>query len=238
MIGQTVTLVAHCQGMIKAIAIDLDDTLLDTSGLLAPRATQDAFVYLINNGLRLTLAECEAQRIELIKTISHRDTFEKLAYEYGDENTKKVVPETIRLFYEPLIPPHLPMLEGARENIDYLKSRYQLYLVTAGTESAQLNKIKSLGLESDFLKTYVVNSLLKKRKKDAFREIIALQKIEPDQLLCIGNSISSEIKDAIEIQALACYFEYGENRGEISSLPRKPHFHIKHHRELISTCQL
>ena len=100
--------------MIKAIAIDLDDTLLDTSGLLAPRATQDAFVYLINNGLKLTLAECEAQRIELIKTISHRDAFEKLAYEYGDENTKKVVPETIRLFYEPLIPPHLPMLEGAR----------------------------------------------------------------------------------------------------------------------------
>lgn len=224
--------------MIKAIAIDLDDTLLDTSGLLAPRATQDAFVYLINNGLKLTLAECEAKRIELIKTISHRDAFEKLAFEYGNENTKKVVPETIRLFYEPLIPPHLPMLEGARENIDYLKSRYHLYLVTAGTESAQLNKIKSLGIESDFEKIYVVNSLLKKRKKDAFHDIIALQKIAPDQLLCIGNSISSEIKDAIEIQALACYFEYGENRGEISSLQRKPHFHIKHHRELISTCQL
>ena len=224
--------------MIKAIAIDLDDTLLDTSGLLAPRATQDAFVYLINNGLKLTLAECEAQRIELIKTISHRDAFEKLTYEYGDENTKKVLAETIRLFYEPLIPPRLPMLDGARENIDYLKSRYKLFLVTAGTESAQLNKIKSLGIESDFEKIFVVNSLLKKRKKDAFNEIIASQKIEAAQLLCIGNSILSEIKDALEIQALACYFEYGENRGEITSLPRQPHFHIKHHRELISTCQL
>src|SRR3989344_5505591 len=91
--------------MIKAIAIDLDDTLLDTSGLLAPRATQDAFVYLINNGLQLTLEECEAQRIELIKTVSHRDVFEKLASEYGSENTRKMVPETIRLFYDPLITP-------------------------------------------------------------------------------------------------------------------------------------
>ena len=238
MIGQTVTLVAHCLCMIKAIAIDLDDTLLDTSGLLAPRATQDAFVYLINNGLKLSLAECEALRLELIKTISHRDTFEKLAFEYGDENTKKVLAETIRLFYEPLIPPRLPMLEGARENIDYLKSRYQLYLVTAGTESAQMNKIKSLGIEADFKKIYVVNSLLKKRKKDAFNDIINKQKIVPAELLCIGNSVLSEIADALEIQALACYFEYGENRGEISSLPRSPHFHIKHHRELIATCQL
>lgn len=224
--------------MIKAIAIDLDDTLLDTSGLLAPRATQDAFVYLINNGLRLTLAECEAQRIELIKTISHREAFEKMVNDYGDENTKKVVSETIRLFYEPLIPPRLPMLEGARENLDYLKSRYQLYLVTAGTEIAQLNKIKSLGIDADFKKIFIVNSLIKKRKKEAFHEIIKSQKIQASELLCIGNSISSEIADALDINALACYFEYGENRGEISRLPRKPHFHIKHHRELISTCHL
>lgn len=224
--------------MIKAIAIDLDDTLLDTSGLLAPRATQDAFVYLINNGLRLNLDECETQRIELIKTISHRDAFEKMAKEYGDENTAKVVPETIRLFYEPLIPPHLPLLEGARENIDYLKTRYELYLVTAGTESAQLNKIKALGITDDFKKIFVVNSLLKKRKKEAFSEILKMHTLAPTELLCIGNSISSEIADALEIEALTCYFEYGENRGEISRLPRKPHFHIKHHRELIGTCRL
>lgn len=224
--------------MIKAIAIDLDDTLLDTSGLLAPRATQDAFVYLINNGLRLSLEECEAQRIELIKTISHRDAFEKMAAEFGDEKTKKVVPETIRLFYEPLIPPQLPLLEGARENLDYLKTRYSLFMVTAGTENAQLNKIKALGIEQDFRKIYVVNSLLKHRKKAAFTDIVGSLNIRAEELLCIGNSISSEIKDAIEINAQACYFEYGENRGEISGLPRRPNFHIKHHRELISTCHL
>ena len=69
--------------MIKAIAIDLDDTLLDTSGILAPQATRDAFSCLIENGLKLSLAECEAMRIELIKSISHRDVFEKLASEYA-----------------------------------------------------------------------------------------------------------------------------------------------------------
>lgn len=224
--------------MIKAIAIDLDDTLLDTTGLLAPRATQDAFVYLINNGLRLSLEECEAQRIELIKSISHREAFEVLAAKYGDENTRKIVPETIRLFYNPLIPPKLPMLEGARENIEYLKKKYHLFLVTAGTENAQFDKVRSLGIEDDFKQIYIVNSLQKKRKKDAFLEIISSQKIQPENLLCIGNSVFSEIADALNINAIACYFEYGENRGEISDLPRKPHYHIKHHSELISTCHL
>lgn len=224
--------------MIKAIAIDLDDTLLDTSSLLAPKATLDAFNYLIKNGLTLTIAECEALRIELIKSISHRDVFVKLANEYGNKKTKSVVAETIRLFYDPIIPSRLPLIEGAQKNINYLKSRYHLYLVTAGTKTSQIRKAKALGIENDFEKIFVVNSLLKKRKKDAFIKIINSLKIQASELLCIGNSISSEITDALDINATACYFEHGENRGNISQLSRKPHYHIKHHSELIVTCKL
>jgi putative hydrolase of the HAD superfamily len=224
--------------MIKAVALDLDDTLLNTSGLLAPKATSDAFSNLIKNGLRLTLHECEALRVELIKSISHRDVFEKLAVEYGDEKTRSSVAETTRLFYDPVLPDHLPLLEGARENIDYLKSKYHLYLVTAGTLEAQLTKARSLGVYDDFKKIFVVNSLIKQRKKDSFLEILKLHDLQPHELLCVGNSISSEITDAINIDAQACYFEFGENRGSLEDLPRKPHFHIHHHSELVKTCQL
>lgn len=224
--------------MIKAIAIDLDDTLLDTSGLLAPKATEDAFTYLIKNGLQLDLAQCEQRRIELIKSISHREVFEILARQYGNEKTLAILPDVIKLFYDPTLPEKLPLMEGARENLDYLKSRYQLYLVTAGTEAAQLQKAVSLGITQDFKKIFVVNSLLKKRKKDSFLEIIQSEHIEPSELLCIGNSISSEITDALNIGATACYFEFGEDRGDINKLPRQPHYRIKHHKELIPVCQL
>lgn len=224
--------------MIKAIAIDLDDTLLDTTGLLAPKATLDAFNYLIKNGLNLSLEECETQRLHLIKSISHRDVFEKLAIEYGTENTKKVIPETIRLFYDPDLPKTLPLMEGARQNLDYLKKKYHLYLVTAGDENSQMNKATALGIQNDFEKIFVIDSISKKRKKDAFLSVMNSLKIHSSELMCIGNSISSEISDALSIEAIACYFEYGENRGELSQLPRKPHYHIKHHSELISTCRL
>jgi putative hydrolase of the HAD superfamily len=224
--------------MIKAIAIDLDDTLLDTSGILAPQATRDAFNCLIENGLKLSLAECEAMRVELVKSLSHRDVFEKLANEYGTDQTRASVKQVIELFYSPILPDTLPLLEKARENIDYLKAKYSLYLVTAGTEISQLRKARALGIEKDFKKIFVVNSILKKRKKDAFLEILKLEGIEAEQLLCIGNSISSEMKDAMAINAVTCYFEFGEDRGHLSDLPRAPHFRIHNHADLIPTCRL
>lgn len=224
--------------MIKAIAIDLDDTLLDTSGLLAPKATLDAFEHMIRNGLRLTVEECETLRIDLIRNISHRDVFEKLAREHGDESTVRALAETICLFYDPIIPAELPLMPGARENLDYLKNKYTLFLVTAGHEPAQRQKIRALGIEKDFREIYIVDSLTKKRKKDVFRRILDEQGLQPEELLCVGNSISSEIRDALSIGASACYFEFGENRGEISQLPRAPHFHIRRHSELIPVCRL
>lgn len=224
--------------MIKAIAIDLDDTLLDTSGLLAPKATEDAFTCLIQNGLQLNLAQCEQRRIELIKSISHREVFEILAHQHGNEKTLEILPDVIKLFYDPAIPEKLPLMDGARENLDYLKSKYHLYLVTAGTEAAQIKKAEALGVINDFKKIFVVNSLLKKRKKDSFLEIMQSEQIQPSELLCIGNSISSEMTDALSLGAIACYFEFGEDRGDINKLPHKPQYRIKHHKELIPTCQL
>lgn len=224
--------------MIKAIAFDLDDTLLDTSGILAPRATRDAFDHLLRHGLKLSLDECEKLRLQMILTHSHRDVFEKLARDHGTEDTLAALADTICLFYEPAIPAHLPLMEGARQNLDELKRRYPLFLVTAGNEKAQRQKAAALGITSDFQKIFIVDSIAKKRKKDAFLEIIRQQNIQPAELLCIGNSISSEITDALNIGATACYFEFGENRGHISDLPRTPHYHVRHHSELIATCRL
>ena len=42
----------------------------------------------------------------------------------------------------------------------------------------------------------------------------------------------------IAIGAITCHFEHGEARGEVSDLIRPPHFHIKHHSELLKACRL
>lgn len=225
--------------MIKAIAFDLDDTLLDTTGILVPKASNEAFEILIQNGLKLSLAECQVRRLKMIQTMSHKDVFAILAEQFGTAQTRAAVPAAIAAFYEPELPLTLPLLPGALENIHFLKNKYKLYIVTAGTESAQRNKAKSLGVDQHFESIYVVNSLDKQRKADAFLDIIKINNIQNDQLLCIGNSLSSEIVDALKIGSMACYFEFGEERTAFPTDPKdQPHFRVRHHHEIIAACKL
>jgi putative hydrolase of the HAD superfamily len=224
--------------MIKAIAFDLDDTLLDTSGLLAPKFALATFQFMIKKGLKLSVEECEEIRKELVKSISHREVFERLAHEYGTPETVENLPEIIDHFYNPVLPSELPLMPGARENIDYLKGKYELYLVTAGARTSQLSKAFAMGIVRDFKKVIIVNSLIKHRKYDTFLQIMKDEGITPDQFLVIGNSLVSEIADALEAGAITCHFDHGESRGSIENLPRQPHYYVKTHAELIKTCQL
>lgn len=224
---------------IRSIAFDLDDTLLDTTGLLVPQASQDAFQILIDAGLRLDLKTCEDYRLSLIKTISHKDVFKKLAHEYGTAATQAAVELANKAFYHPRLPDKLDLLPGALDNLNHLREKYNLYLVTAGFQDAQTAKVKCLGIGHYFKKIFVVNSLNSEKKFDAFQNILKAENIKPEELLCVGNSLSSEIKDARLIGAWACYFEFGEDRGSVPKEPEfQPHFHIKTHQELIAACQL
>jgi len=224
---------------ITTIAFDLDDTLLNTSGLLVPAASQQAFNILIANGLTISLAECERQRREAIKTISHKDLFLFLAKSYGTPQTLGAVEKATRAFYEPEIPEHLPLIDGAEKIIQELKNKYHLYIVTAGYESGQKNKIKSLKIGHLFKDIFVVNSLNNERKIDAFRKILTLENISPKNLLCIGNSLSSEIRDAKELGAISCYLEFGEDRGKIPTDPKyRPDYHIKEIGQFAETCKI
>ena len=225
--------------MIRAIAFDLDDTLIDTSGILAPKATLDAFKILLDSGLSLTIEDCERIRLELIKSVSHKDVFEHLAKTHGTQQTESALQQAVDAFYSPVLPEKLPLLPGALDNLKYLKPKYPMYVVTAGFEVAQNDKIKTLGIKNFFKQIFVINSLAKQRKKDSFLKILELEKIKPEELLCIGNSLSSEIKDALSIGAKTCYFQFGEDRGEVDQeFYKKINYRVTNHFDLIETCEL
>lgn len=224
---------------IRSIAFDLDDTLLDTTGLLVPQASKDAFQILIDAGLSLDLKTCEEMRLNLIRTISHKDVFKKLATEHGNLETQAAVELANKAFYHPRLPEKLDLLPGALENLKFLTQKYNLYLVTAGFQDAQEAKVEKLEIAGFFKKIYVVNSLKSEKKLTAFKMIVDEENIKPEELLCIGNSLSSEIKDARQLGAQACYFEFGEERGAFPTDPKhQPHYRIKSHQELLTTCQL
>ena len=67
-------------------------------------------------------------------------------------------------FYERIRKP-LPLMEGSRQNLDYLVKKYPLFLLTMGDLESQKAKIKSLGIENYFQDLFFVDPNQTETKK-------------------------------------------------------------------------
>lgn len=223
----------------KSIAFDLDDTLLDTSGILVPMASRRACEAMLAAGLRCNLEECLQMRQELAADFSHTDIFTQIVNRYGTNQQGKAVHDALEEFYNPQVPESLPLLPDSLENIETLKAKYNLFLVTMGSYESQVKKIKALKIEHHFKKIYILNGFIGEKKDSAFLDILRLEGHHPHELLSIGNRLSSEIREGKRVGADTCYFAYGEHVGEKPQFPEDhPDFTIKQHKDLIPTCGL
>ena len=223
----------------KTIVFDLDDTLVDTSGLLVPLASLKACQAMIASGLQCSLEECMKMRHQLASEYSHTEIFTRIASHYGTNQIGKAVHDALDEFYNPDVPAVLPLMAGATENLLHLKERYTLYLVTMGAFDAQIEKIRALQIDKFFKKIYVLNGFIGEKKEIAFRDILQIEGHESQALLSIGNRLSSEIRDAKRIGSDTCYFAHGEHVGEKAQFPEDhPDYTIYHHKDLITACGL
>ncbi|HWU42414.1 MAG TPA: HAD hydrolase-like protein [Bdellovibrio sp.] len=223
----------------KSIIFDLDDTLLDTSGLLVPMASLNACQAMINAGLQCSLEDAMKMRHRLASEFSHTEIFTQIANHYGTNQKGKAVHDALEEFYNPDIPMFLPLMPGATENLLHLKEQYSLYLVTMGSFDAQVEKIRALQIEKFFKKIYVLNGFIGERKEVAFADILNKENLPPTDMLSVGNRLSSEIRDAKRLGCATCYFAHGEHIGEKAQYPEDhPDFTIYHHKDLITTCGL
>jgi putative hydrolase of the HAD superfamily len=224
----------------RTVVFDLDDTLLDTSALLIPLAARQACEAMIEAGLECSLDVCLTLRAQLAAQNSHVDIFSEIAKQQGPmQKQSQIVAEALNKFYNPPIPSYLPLMPGAERNLQDLKERYNLYLVTMGTPAAQDQKIKALQIASYFKKVYVLETLKRERKISAFQDILAREEHGASEFLSVGNRLSSEIRDAKKLGGWTCFFAHGEHLGEKPEAPEDtPDFTITHHRELIEKCGL
>lgn len=229
---------------IKVIAIDLDDTVLDTTHLVVPASARKSCEILFSKSKPPTpsedprMEEALRLRTQMAQGNSHRVIFKKIAAHFNIVDPD-LIDKATQSFYRPELPDKLPLIEGAQENIHYLKEKYSLYLVTSGDLETQKNKVKALGIEPYFKKIIICNSLNEETKRAAFQTIIKENNIKPWQMLSIGNRLSSETREAKKCGALTCHFAFGEHSGEIPIEPEdRPDFTITQHSDLISTCRL
>jgi putative hydrolase of the HAD superfamily len=224
---------------VRCIAFDLDDTLIDTSGLLLPQASSQACAAMKKLGLNCSMEECLRCRAELAKQMSHREIFLEIARKYNTGDIHDLAQAGIKSFYNPQIPFHLPLLSKAMENLQSLSKNYALFLVTSGAPETQRKKIDAAGIKSFFKKCYTLNGFKGEKKRSAFEDIIQSENIQPAELISIGNRIFEEIRQAKQLGAQTCYFKYGEHVGEEPEVAEDhADFTVLSHQELISTCRL
>jgi len=224
---------------IKCIAFDLDDTLVDTSQLLVPLAARQACQAMIDNGVSADIDTCLAWRANKAAELSHQEIFQGFIDKYGSSTPNIALQAAMKAFYNPEVPPRLPLMDGAEANLKKLSQKYILFLVTSGEPAAQERKIKAAGIESYFKKIYLVNNFKKEEKKDAFLDILKTENLQPAELLSIGNRLSQEIRHAKLCGAKTCYFCHGEHVGEQPTQREDyPDVTIYKHSEFISACKL
>lgn len=225
--------------MIKAIAFDMDDTLVDTSQVLVPMASRAAYKAMIEKGLQIEFEVFDSERKRGALSMSHQKIFKVIAEKYSSKPTDEMANAGVQAFYNPPIPEKLGLLEGAWENLNILKKKYQLFIVTAGSIPTQKKKIEATGMANYFKKIYTIDGLKGARKRSAFQDILQNYGLDPNELISIGNRLSQEIHDAKELGCMTCYFKYGEHVGEATRNQFEiPDFTVESHQELITTCRL
>lgn len=169
--------------------IDLDNTIYFTK----PNEMQlmsGLYNVLQNEDLGISDSEYQQAKKEMLRT-----PFQKVAIKYGFKQA--AIDNAIKYLKtgevtEPLNP---------SADYHYIKSlKGRKFIVTAGFLRKQTTKVKMLGIADDFEEVYVVDATTSNQtKKDAFLTLIQKHKLNPDDILVIGDDAESEIKFGLEL---------------------------------------
>jgi len=212
--------------MIKALLLDIDDTLLDFHAYVRTAAnegfeefglgvyTDEMFAVFteINNGLWHQLEKGEITFEELKRTRWNK-VFDALGISFDgvmfEEHFRK------KLFHS-----GIPM-EGAVEALEYLKDRYILCAASNGPYEQQVNRLRVAGMLEYFSHLFISEKIgASKPSKEFFdhcmTELNRDSAVLPGEVMIIGDSLSSDIVGGIRSGMKTCFFDrkaFGDAEG-------------------------
>jgi len=165
-----------------------------------------------------------------------RKKFECIVFDLDDTllNTSELlIPIKDKEQYLKFIKSHLPLMLGALDNLRYLKSKYELILLTNGDEKIQKQKIESLSIKNFFSQTIICPSSDYKSKTDFFKQLVH------KNFISIGNRITTDLAPAKLYGGWTCLFSHGEHEKENQIQAQVVvDYTIKSHLDLIDECLL
>lgn len=202
---------------VDLIVFDLDDTLLDTSGILLSEAVDEAAHIVIESGLPATYEQLIAETknwydgtagqcnlISFWLTRFPHSPLEQAIFQAG-----------YQAFYCRPVPSFLPPMDGALEVLERLKPDHSLVLVTIGNPVTQEAKVQAMGLIQFFDSIHYVDALEDTSKEKAFRHILKKNNCAPEAMLSVGNRIDEEIETANRLGGITCQILHGRHQKTV-----------------------
>lgn len=220
---------------IKAILIDIDDTILDFDAYVkeAMRTGFQKFGFspykeeMYQTFLKINTklwSELEKGKLSFpeLKKIRWNLVFQALGIDFDGEMFENY-------FRGELFHSAIPV-EGAVELLDYLSEKYPLYTASNGPYLQQLNRLKVGGMEHYFKDFFISEKIgFSKPSKEFFDSCFTVLKksnesILPENVLMIGDSLSSDMRGAADYGMKTCFFDK-KNKGLTDDL--KINFYVK-----------
>ncbi len=178
---------------LRAVFLDLDDTLLDTAGILLGPARLEAGAAMVAAGLPGTTEEAAAGLALLSRERPGEDPFPLLAAAKGADPLRVGVAGW-GAFFRRKVPDRLPLVEGAAAALGALRARgVRLFLVTFGDVPTQEAKVRATGV-ADLVDRVAYEPLAASADKGrAFRALCAEEGIDPRDCAAVGDRPDAEI---------------------------------------------
>jgi putative hydrolase of the HAD superfamily len=195
--------------MIKAIFLDMDDTLIVNS-VLYERAEVMFYGYLRHCGIleaeaKKVFAEAEKELFKIHGVSKKRmpASFEAVLKHFVPEADAEMV-STVRGFAEDIFTARVVVKPGVAEAVALLAERYDLYIVTAGDRDVQEGRIaSSVPFKDSFSGVYIVD----KKTRETYEDILQQLGLKPDEVIMMGDSLKSDVIPAVAAGMQAVWLE-------------------------------
>lgn len=194
--------------MISVIAFDGDDTLWHNESIFS--VTQQRFRALMqtygHDRLDERLFATETRNLQLFGygvkgfILSMIET----AIEVSDGRVQAAEIQAIIDAGKAMLAHPVEPLEGVRETVEALRSRYRIMVITKGDLFDQESKLARSGLADLFWRIEIVSE----KDERTYRRILRDGGIEPAEFLMVGNSIRSDILPVVALGAHAVHVPY------------------------------
>jgi YjjG family noncanonical pyrimidine nucleotidase len=139
-----------------------------------------------------------------------KDTFDFLDYAIDDNKIRLLSDEYIHY-----LPKNNHLFEGAIPVLDYLKSKYNLHIITNGFAEIQNNKLNNSNIRHYF-KTITNSEIagVKKPNPIIFEFALDLAKAKKENSIMIGDCLEADVQGALDAGLDAIHFNENNTKKE------------------------